>query len=67
VLFVIVSTANHFMLDAVLGAMTAGIGMLAARAMARMRPDAWSFRPPGRGDAPPGLDAPAVDATPATS
>ena len=68
VLFVIVSTANHFILDAVLGAVTAGIGMLAARGMARLRPDAWSFRPPGRSGAPPPLASkPPTDATPATS
>jgi len=67
VVFVIVSTANHFILDAVLDARIAAIGLLAAKLMARMRPVVWSFRPPGRGDTPPGLDAPAMDATPATS
>ena len=67
VLFVIVSTANHFILDAVLDARIAAIGMLAAKLMARMRPDVWSFRPPGRGDTPPGLDAHPIDARPATS
>ena len=67
VVFVIVSTANHFILDAVLDARIAAIGLLAAKLMARMRPVVWSFRPPGRGDTPPGLDAPALDATPATS
>src|SRR4051812_16978486 len=45
VVFVIVVTANHFIADAVLGAAAAGIGALVATAMARMRPDAWAFRP----------------------
>jgi hypothetical protein len=68
VLFVIVSTANHFILDAVLGAMTAGIGMLAAKRMARMRPGVWSFRPPPAGGASRPLEGtPAMDTTPATS
>jgi hypothetical protein len=68
VVFVIVSTANHFILDAVLGAATAAIGMLAARALARLRPDVWSFRSPAGGDEPAPLGAaPAIEATPATS
>ena len=45
VVFVIVVTANHFIADAVLGAAAAGIGALAARAMARARPHAWTFLP----------------------
>jgi hypothetical protein len=45
VVFVIVVTANHFIADAVLGAVAAGIGALAAIAMARTRPDVWAFRP----------------------
>ena len=36
--FVIVATANHFLLDAVLGAATAGLAALAARELARARP-----------------------------
>ena len=53
VTFVIVATANHFLADAVLGAATAGLGALAARAMARARPGAWSFvGPASRGPAP---------------
>ena len=51
VLWVIVATANHFILDAVFGAVTAGIGALFALGMARLRPDVWSFRPPQRGAA----------------
>lgn len=42
VTFVIVVTANHFLADAVLGAITAGIGALVALALGRLRPD-WSF------------------------
>jgi hypothetical protein len=45
VVFVIVVTANHFIADAVLGACAAGIGALAARAMARTRPHVWTFLP----------------------
>jgi PAP2 superfamily len=42
--FVIVATANHFLLDAVLGALTAGISALGARRLGRMGPGAWRFR-----------------------
>jgi hypothetical protein len=45
VVFVIVVTANHFIADAVLGAVAAGIGALAARALGRARPQAWPFLP----------------------
>ena len=45
VVFVIVVTANHFLADAVLGALAAGIGALGARWLARMRPEAWRFQP----------------------
>lgn len=43
VTFVIVVTANHFLIDAFLGACTAGAGAWAARALARARPEAWRF------------------------
>jgi len=49
VVFVIVVTANHFIADAVLGAAAAGLGALAARALARTRPGVWGFMP-GRAD-----------------
>jgi hypothetical protein len=52
VTFVIVATANHFLADAFLGAVTAGLGALAARWLARVRPAAWSFRS-GAGRAAP--------------
>jgi hypothetical protein len=45
VVFVIVVTANHFIADAVLGAVAAGIGALVAMGMARMRPGVWAFQP----------------------
>jgi hypothetical protein len=45
VTFVTVMTANHFWIDAVLGALTAGAAYWAASsALARARPNAWAFR-----------------------
>jgi PAP2 superfamily len=41
--FVIVATANHFIFDALLGALTAGISALAAHRLARFGPVAWRF------------------------
>jgi hypothetical protein len=43
VVFVIVVTANHFIADAVLGALAAGLGALAAHALALARPQIWAF------------------------
>jgi hypothetical protein len=43
--FVIIATANHFIIDALLGALTAGVSALGARRLARMRPAAWRFGP----------------------
>jgi hypothetical protein len=51
VTFVIVVTANHFLTDAFLGACVAGVGALAARAMARARPEAWRFLPSRQAEA----------------
>jgi hypothetical protein len=45
VAFVIISTANHFLTDAVLGALTAAFGAWTAAALARARPAAWAFAP----------------------
>lgn len=42
VTFVIVVTANHFVADAFLGAVTAGIGALVAYGLGRLRP-VWAF------------------------
>jgi hypothetical protein len=41
--FVIVVTANHFIIDAVLGALTAAASAYAAGWLARARPNAWRF------------------------
>ena len=41
--FVIVVTANHFILDALLGALTAGASAYGASWLARARPRAWRF------------------------
>lgn len=46
VTFVVVATANHYLTDVFLGAVTAGISaLLAARLLARARPTAWAFGP----------------------
>jgi hypothetical protein len=45
VVLVIVSTANHFVTDAILGAATAGFGAWTAAWLARARPTAWAFQP----------------------
>jgi membrane-associated phospholipid phosphatase len=45
VAFVIVATANHFIVDALLGALTAGVSAYGARWLARARPAAWRFSP----------------------
>jgi hypothetical protein len=41
--FVVVATANHFVIDAILGALVAGASAYAARRMADARPRAWAF------------------------
>jgi hypothetical protein len=47
VTFVVVATANHWWIDAALGAMVAAVSAWAARsAFARARPEAWSWRQP---------------------
>jgi membrane-associated phospholipid phosphatase len=45
VAFVIVATANHFILDALLGALTAAVAAYGARCLARTRPAVWRFSP----------------------
>ena len=45
IVFVIVSTGNHFFADAFLGACAAGISALAARWLATKRPAVWAFAP----------------------
>ncbi|MEA2425081.1 MAG: hypothetical protein QOH13_1491 [Thermoleophilaceae bacterium] len=45
VTFVVISTGNHFWLDAALGALVAGASaLLATTALARARPEAWAWR-----------------------
>jgi PAP2 superfamily len=51
VTFVIVATANHFLADAFLGAVTAGIAAYAAAWLARARPASWAFDPSARATA----------------
>jgi membrane-associated phospholipid phosphatase len=41
--FVIVVTANHFIVDAFLGALTAGVSAFGATRLARIRPNSWRF------------------------
>ena len=41
--FVIVVTANHFIVDALLGALTAAVSAYGASWLARARPGAWRF------------------------
>jgi membrane-associated phospholipid phosphatase len=45
VAFVIIATANHFIFDALLGALTAAVSAYGARWLARARPAAWRFSP----------------------
>jgi PAP2 superfamily protein len=58
--FVIVVTANHFLSDAVLGAVTVAISAYGARGMARWRPQVWRFAPAGT---PPYVPVPAGQLT----
>ncbi len=43
--WVVVSTGNHWVLDAVLGALTAAVSYSVALALARTRPTVWAFSP----------------------
>ena len=43
--WVVVATGNHWVLDAVLGAATAAVSFYAARWLAQKRPEAWAFSP----------------------
>jgi membrane-associated phospholipid phosphatase len=47
--FVIIATANHFLLDAVLGALTAATSAYCAHWLARARPRVWRFSPASTG------------------
>jgi hypothetical protein len=50
--FVIVVTANHFIADALLGALTAGVSAYGASWLARARPSVWRFSTPGAPNIP---------------
>ncbi|HEX2702988.1 MAG TPA: phosphatase PAP2 family protein [Solirubrobacteraceae bacterium] len=50
--FVTVITANHFLLDAVFGLLTAGIAAVVACRLARIRPHVWALEPPAPALAP---------------
>jgi hypothetical protein len=43
VTFVVVATANHWWLDALLGAIAAAASLWAAKALGRARPAAWAW------------------------
>ncbi len=61
--FMTVVTGNHFLIDAVLGALVAGVAFLAASRLAVLRPHAWTFASP----APAAVPAPSKHApVPAT-
>jgi membrane-associated phospholipid phosphatase len=46
VFWVVVVTANHYWVDAAIGALVAAVAALVAqRLLARARPEAWSFSP----------------------
>jgi membrane-associated phospholipid phosphatase len=52
VIWVVIVTANHYWVDAALGALVAATSALvASRLLARARPDAWSFRIPRQAEA----------------
>jgi hypothetical protein len=44
--FMTVITGNHFLIDAMLGVLVAGVSFVAARVLAALRPHAWTFRVP---------------------
>ncbi|WP_354699990.1 hypothetical protein DSM112329_00248 [Paraconexibacter sp. AEG42_29] len=46
--WVVVVTGNHWIMDAVLGALTAAVSLAGARWLAKTRPAAWSFGQPER-------------------
>ena len=46
VTFAVVATANHWWMDALLGALVAGASALAARRIGKWRPTVYAFRPP---------------------
>jgi len=61
--FVIVVTANHFIADAVLGALTAGASAYGASWLARARPSVWRFSAPCRPNIPAPTTVPSARAS----
>lgn len=61
--FMTVITANHFLIDAVLGLAVAGVSLVAARRLAALRPHAWTFRTPAHAPAVAAAAHAAVAAT----
>jgi hypothetical protein len=55
--FMTVITANHFLIDAVLGLVVAGLSFVAARRLAALRPHAWTFGSPGQSPQPSAVPA----------
>jgi len=52
IVLVVLVTANHYLTDIVLGALTAGVSaLLAGQLLARARPEAWAFRLQASGQA----------------
>jgi hypothetical protein len=47
-LWVVVCTGNHWVMDGVLGGATAALSLYAARWLAQRRPEAWAFSPDAR-------------------
>lgn len=66
VTFVIVVTANHFLADAFLGAITAGLGAIVALLLAQTRP-VWRFRGDGEAEDVRPVPAPAPAREPAAA
>jgi len=54
--FVVVATGNHYLIDAILGALTAGMAAVVASRLGRARPEAWAFEAAG---VPAVIEAPA--------
>ena len=61
--FVIVVTANHFIADALLGALTAGASAYGASWLARARPSVWRFSAPCRPNIPAPTTVPSARAS----
>jgi PAP2 superfamily protein len=58
--FMTVITGNHFLIDAVLGVVVAGLSFVAARRLAALRPHAWTFSSPAHSQSPQHSPVPAT-------